>query len=118
TLAICETRIRDSRISRMEVGLCRESCKPRSITCCVQHDFSSIDGEVAAFADEGVGTDLPATKYLECVSRDCYVSERNRRRRSLSILFTSHGCDSRHLKRSSHLHGYVRHVSRRCQCSC
>ena len=54
----------------MEVGLCRESCKPRNITCRVQHDFSRIDTEIAAFADEGVGTDLPATKYIDRVSRD------------------------------------------------
>ena len=54
----------------MEVGLCRESCKPRSITCCVQHNFSRIDAEITAFAYKGVGTDLPASKHVDAISRD------------------------------------------------
>src|SRR5258705_3968586 len=98
----------------MEVGLCRESCKPRNITSGVQYGFSCIDAEVTAFADEGVGADLPAPEYIDRVSHDRYVSERNWRRGSLSIFFSSHCCDTRYLERSSRLHGYVRHISRGC----
>src|SRR5262245_50827392 len=101
----------------MEVALCRESCKrllSPNITCVVQHDFSCFDAEITAFADEGIGTDLPACKHLDPVGRDPYVSERNWGGGTLSILFTSHCCDSRYRQRFSRLHGYVRHISRRC----
>src|SRR5262249_33380147 len=97
SLAICETRIRQriarvAKISRMEVGLRRESGKPRRRSIAtVQHDFPRIDGEVAPFAGEAVGgTDLPALKHRNPVGRDRDVSERSRGSGALNESFTSY----------------------------